>query len=318
MKTPLWDFYLSNKDFDKIKDFENFNLSVKRIDDHIEVKFKLTYSPNIWIYEQDGMYYLCVNHKTLIDAGFDEEQFKREREFFKTLYLYKDHYKFDWVKRDRIYHYKKGSGNFLRLIKLWTKKYTEIIRSINPQDIRLEMSAGLDTRILSYFWRYNPYTYTVYTKPDKPETELAKKTIQFINDNFPCTLNVVTEKKDMHPKYELNGGSIIHGYFVPTTRKDFKDIIGNSKASNKAKHIVKDICPFYDKDILKLYGDYAGQVKLLLYYLLCQDKDLYRQPVMSFTRSPYIFDDNLTEFIRVKYIFSKDLKIEPDYFVEKK
>jgi hypothetical protein len=317
MKTPLWDFYLSNEKFDKIKDFENMNLSIKRIDDHIEVKFKLTYSPNMYIYEQDGLYYMCVNHQTLVDAGFVEDKLKREREFFRTLYLYKDHYEFDWVKKDRLFHYKKGDGNFLRLIKIWVKRYTEIIKNIDPKDIRIEMSAGLDTRILSYFWRYNPYTYTVYTKPGKDETELAIKTIQYINDNFPCNLNITHEKKGITCKYELNGASIIHGYFVPTTRKDFKDVIGNSKVCNKAKHIVKDICPFYDKDILKLRGDYPGQVKLLLYYLLCKDKDLYRQPVMSFTRSPYVFDDNLTEFIRVNRIFSKDLKIEPEYFVEK-
>ena len=61
MKTPLWDKYLSNENFKKIKDFENMNLSIKRVDDHIEVKFKLTYSPNMYIYEQDGLYYMCVN-----------------------------------------------------------------------------------------------------------------------------------------------------------------------------------------------------------------------------------------------------------------
>lgn len=38
---------------------------------------------------------------------------------------------------------------------------------------------------------------------------------------------------------------------------------------------------------------------------------------MSFTRFPYIFDDNLTEFIRVHKIFSDDLKITQEYFVEK-
>lgn len=38
---------------------------------------------------------------------------------------------------------------------------------------------------------------------------------------------------------------------------------------------------------------------------------------MSFTRSLYIFDNNFTEFIRVNNIFSEDLKIDNDYFVEK-
>ena len=38
---------------------------------------------------------------------------------------------------------------------------------------------------------------------------------------------------------------------------------------------------------------------------------------MSFTRFPYIFDDNFTEFIRVHKIFSDDLKITQEYFVEK-
>lgn len=38
---------------------------------------------------------------------------------------------------------------------------------------------------------------------------------------------------------------------------------------------------------------------------------------MSFTRSPHIFDNNLTEFIRVNNIFSEDLKIDNNYFVEK-
>ncbi len=310
----MWDDYLSNENFDKIKDFENFNLSIHRVNDCIEIKFKHTYSVNTWIYEKDNDYYICFNHQALLDAGFPENDLKRERDFFKVLRLYKDHYVFDWLKVDRIYHYKKGNGNFLRLIKKWSTKYRTIISDIDPKDIRIEMSAGLDTRILSYFWRYNKKKYTVYTKANKPETELAIKTIQYVNDNFPCECEIITSKKGLPCKQELNGGSIIHGYFVPTTRKDFKDVIGNSKACNKAKHIVRDICPFYDKDILKLRGDWAGQVKLILFYLLCYDKDLYKQPVMSFSKSSYVFDENLTEFTRVNYIFSKDLNIDQTFF----
>lgn len=58
------------------------NLSIKQVDNHIEVKFKLTYSPNMYIYEQEGLYYMCVNHQTLIDADFPEDKLKRVYNIF--------------------------------------------------------------------------------------------------------------------------------------------------------------------------------------------------------------------------------------------
>lgn len=308
-KIPLWDTYLSNENFDEITDFENFNLLIKRIDDHVDVIFKHTYSPNIFICENSGFYYLCVNYKVLTNVGVQENNIKREREFFNTLRLYKDHYEFEYLKSDSIgiCYYEDYDENpiFFDYINLWVNKYVYIISKINPEDLYIEMSAGIDTRILSYFWRYNPYTYDVYTKPNSEETETAKKIIQFLNDNYRCTLNITTKKNNSKKKFSLSGASLINGYFAKTTSDDFKDIIGNSLACNKAKHIVCGICPFYDKLLLSLKGDFPGQIKLLLYYLLCEDKGLNKLKVMSFERIPFILDDNLINFTRVEHMLKK-------------
>jgi len=318
MKTPLWDTYLSNKDFDDIKDFENVNLKIERVNDHIEISFKLTYSPNMFIYNDGTYYYICVNYNTLVNAGFEQDKLFREKNFFNKLYLYRNSYVFDkFIERPKMFVYPKGKNKYLNIIKSWVKRYTQIIKNIDPDDIRLEVSGGMDTRILSYFWRYNPVNYTVYTKSNSDETEIAKNVINYISDNFPCNLTI-THDKDATKKYELNGGNIIHGLFIKTTKKDFQEVIGNSMVSNKSKHIVKGICPFYDKELLQLKGDYAGEVKLILFYLLCNDKHLYKLPIRSFTGCKFNFTDDIINFLRLKRFMTKDIKVAEDYFTKLK
>lgn len=308
MSTPLWDNYLSNENFDKIKDFENFNMLLCRVDDHIEISFKHTYSPNVFIYEKDGLYYLCSNHKVL-ENKFPGEPLIRQRDFFKTLYLYRDHYEFDFRKHTQIYSI-TDKYKIIDVLKKWIVKYKKVIGDIDPNDLIIELSSGIDTRVLSYFWRYKPVKYKVYTKPNHVETEIALPIINYIKEHYPCDIELYFDKNQTTRKYSLNGGSILHNYFHETTKDDLKDIAYNSKECDKAKHLIKDICPFYDREYMRLLGRFTGEIKLTLNYLMNSDTDLYKLPAMQCNKNVYVLDENITKFCTLDRHYTKaQLKI---------
>lgn len=273
----------SNKNFDEIKDFENHNLVIKKIDDHIEIYFKLTNSVNIFSYNDGKYYYLSFDGITLTNEF--GENIERHYKFFEKLILTKDTFFFIEKKEDLAtidFLSKEGQTIF----KEWKERYKELISSIPQDDLIIELSAGMDTRMLSYFYRNLNKTYTVYSKPDPDEINEALNVINYINENFPVKLNVIHKKNKelICDKFNLNGGSLIRGLERPTTAEHFYDKIGNSLICNKAKHIIQDICPFYDKEYLKLYGSFPGYVKVSAFFDLCNEKELINLPVKSFKR----------------------------------
>lgn len=293
---------LSNENFDDIESYENLNLKIDKFNDHIEIIFKLTYSTNIFIYENDNYYYLSFHHKQIFEK-FGEKNVKRYYNFFNKLILYKDHYEIIEDTNISLYSVSIFSDEGIKILKDWINKYTKIIQNINPDNLCIELSGGIDTRILSYFWRNTNNTYTVYTKNDPNEVNEAINVINYINENFPVTINTVvgnkSEKYTSNSNYvNLNGGNILHGLCFSNDVKykmninDFYNNINNSCHSNKSKHIILDICPFYDKEYLKLKGEYDGQIKVLLLFYLCKEKNLYKLPIKSFKRE--LFD--ITEF----------------------
>ena len=194
INTPLWDFYLTNNNFYEIKDFENHNLVVRRVGDHIEVYFKLTYSPNLWIYTKNGYYYISVNHANIIGVlTNDQSDVSHIFEFFSKLYLYKDHYEIHYLKESEINIYKvnrNSHGNyvFANIICDWVKRYDKLINSIPIDKMCIELSGGYDTRILTYFWRYSNKVFNVYTKKYSYEAYTAQNVINAIQELFPCKI----------------------------------------------------------------------------------------------------------------------------------
>ena len=288
---PLLDFIISNKNFDDIQPFENYNLKIERINDIIEITFKLTYSVNVYIYEENSFYYVSFIKQLLLNKFGDciENKIIRRYTFFKKLILTKSNYNFI-DDNNELYTISLNSDKGIQILKNWIGKYENIMKSINPKQIRIELSSGIDTRILSYFWRNLPYTYDVYTKDDPDEVNDALNVINHINKNCKVNINTICGSKELSSinksySFILNGSNLIHGLYRPTTLEDFYDRIFNcSFRWNKGIHTIRNIVPFYDKDYLKLLGSYPGQMKIVLLLYLCKEYDLYKLPIRSLGR----------------------------------
>ena len=292
---PLIDFILSNEFFEEIPEVELFNFKIEKINDTIEMSFKHTYSLNVYIYENNSFYYLSFYKEMLLKQFGNEIEDKiiRRHKFFKKMILTKTNYSFiddiNTIHTISIY-----SDEGIQILKQWINKYENIIKNINPRLLTIELSAGIDTRVLSYFWRNLPYTYDVYTKNDPGEINEAINVIDYINENFPAKIRKWVGKKPPQTYYNritLNGSNIISGLWYVTARKHYYSKIFNcSYHWNKGLHVAKSIVPYYDKEYLKLTGDYPGQIKIVLMKYLCNEKDLNKLPIRSFERKPIDID----------------------------
>lgn len=304
---PLWDTIFTNKEIlndnkfqliNNVKNFENINLKIERNESNIEISFKLTYSVNIFIVNDNKYYYVSFNPKLLLEY-FSEDHIVRHYAFFDKLILNKDIYKFTYSKNE-LYVIPINSSEGINIIKNWINRYINIVQNITPSNLNIEMSAGIDTRVLSYFWRNTNNEYLVYTKNDPDEYEDAVNVINYINDNFLVSLNTTSEKNNLKSHIVLNGGNIIHGLYRTTSVYDFYNVINNPFKSQKAKHIIKDICPYYDKDYLKIKCEYPGQLKIVLLKYLCEEKDLIKLPIKSFERknlNPFSIEFNVDNIL---------------------
>ena len=308
MFTPFWNSFFSNTDFNNIPSFENINLCINHNNNVVEISFKHTISTNVFIYENNCNYWLSLNPETL--QQFGKNNIKRHYEFFKKLILFKDHYEFidDDIEIDSVIAHDIEGINILHN---WIRKYKDILNSIDSTKLICELSAGFDTRILTFFWRYIDKTINVYTKNKIEETDTAKYIAKYINDNFPVNINLVTNKSELtgNDYITLSGASIVHGLWVNTTLDDYYDEICNPMKSKKAKHIINDICPFYDKEFIKLKGRFPGDMKLILFNNLCNDQQLNKLTILS-NHIKIEWNDDLRKFLAIDQtsnIYYKDI-----------
>lgn len=308
--TPFWDTVLSNTNFDEIPDFENLNLCIKHVDDHIEIYFKLTYSTNVFIYEENyqkyyksdnNKYWLSLNPENLYKL-FDKDKIQRHVKFYKKLLLYRNKYEFVDEQHD-IYTVPFWKQEGIDLMNNWIQKYKNIISGVDRKKLIIELSSGIDTRILTYFWRNTPGEYYVYTKNDPKELDDALRVIHHIEENFPVKLTVKTNKAELGvvDQITLNGGNIDFGFWMPTDPYYFADIIGNPLCYRKAEHIAKNLCPYYDKDYLRLLGIYPGQMKVTLLKYLCDEKGLNQLPIKTLDYKEILFTENIQDFLDLDY-----------------
>ena len=182
-KIPFLDTILSNENFNEIKSFENYNLKIEKIQDRIEISYKLTYSTNVFIYEYENKYWLTLNPNNLYKKFGKEINLIRYKYFYKKLILTKDNYKFI-IDDNELYSIPLDSYKGLQILKNWINKYTKLIQQIPQENLIIEMSAGIDTRVLSYFWRNTNNSYYIYTKQRQTEYQYACNVISYINERI--------------------------------------------------------------------------------------------------------------------------------------
>lgn len=290
MKIPLLDYYISNENFNTIKDFENFNLVVKRIDNYIKIYFKLTYSIDIFIANESNNFYIFFNPEFCKE--FNENNIVLNKNLWKELYIYKDHYEFINDNSNKFEDIELNSYEAKQIIFNWIKKYKYIISNINPNNLVIDLSAGFDTRALTYFWKDNNQKYSIYTKPDEREliealtiiNQLPYKEYAYNFDEFKYIDNT--------NYIRLTGGSNIHrNKYVD--KECWLNEIGNPLFQQKKWYnCLVNLCPYYDKEYLRIYSKELSKLKkIFINYFLLKDCNLYKYPYKSFKKEFFQFND---------------------------
>jgi len=297
----------SSDNFDKIENIDGFNFSVQKEADKVVIKFKQTYSTNVFYFIYENRYWLSFNEQSLADYLIEHnliqgivnikydgsnkittnkkynkyDEIICEDHFFNKIELYKDHFDFDFCW-DQILSIPIRDCGYI--IQSWLEKYKTYIGSLNPEDLIIELSGGFDTRTLTYFWRNTGKQYYIYTKNDPREVNYA---IDVIN-KLPCkeyTSDTQSPIKDN--KTILSGMANISKDFY-TNVYDFKNYIGK----RRIPRIIDGIVPYYDKEYLKIKGDYVTQLKITMSYMLCKPDNLHLLPYKTFMKELFIFDEN--------------------------
>ena len=297
---PFYNTILTNKNFDKIEDFENYNLLIKKINDYIEISFKLTYSTNVFIHQENNIYYISLNSDLMYEM-FNKNDVIIYYKTFDKLILTKDKYEFI-DDENLLWTIPLKSNKAINILNNWITTYKNIIQNINPENLIIELSAGIDTRILTYFWRNTGKIYDIYTENDNREIKYANDVIDYINNNFKSQINAVNnycEFKGDQPRIVLNGMNLINGKLEMIDFESYEQlcISRNNMATCQFSrdfvlHQIRDIEPFLNKEYLKIKGSFNSEIKLALFYLMCEEKNLYNLPIISYHTAPF----NINEY----------------------
>lgn len=326
---PFRDCVVSKENFDEIKDFENFNLSIKHIDDYISIEFKNTIPPPIYYFvsPKTGDKFYCFVEKTLNDYLIDkfkvntrsfyvinplyelEEKLPVDMVYqshkylylfcvkmYKNLRIYKDKITYDII--DDLF--KIPIENAGEIIKNWVNKYTNLFNNINSvigdNKLYIELSSGLDTRCLIYFWKNCPKKdITIYTKLTEDganiEAPVVKQIAEYISNKYNKNITVVHKKNN--PNITLNGrGGDMYGIHQRLNNIEYLRCYPSLKA---AHHYFENILPIMDTELLKIKADYPGQLKKYLQVLLAEEF-IGKFPYYSFARRQFVFtEDDIKE-----------------------
>lgn len=286
-KVPFLDTVFSNTNFDDILSFENHNLKIERKNDIIEISYKLTYSTNVFIYEDNDHYWMTLNPDNFDDYNFDKEKIIRYRDIYDKLILTKDGYQFIG-NTNTLYTVPLNSIEGTNIINDWVNRYKELIQSIPEDQLIIEFSGGICSKILTYFWCNTNKNYIVYITKDSQDIKQSTDIINYINENFPVNLTIINslndeylENKDIFfnnkPLIKLCGINCFNDFNKINTKIIYNflcDEINNQLSKkNLYTYINKNICPLLDKEILKLKNKDLKDIKKLLFDLL-YNKDI--------------------------------------------
>ena len=300
----------SSDNFDQIENINGFNFSVNKENNKVIIKFINTYSTNFFYYKYGNRYWLSFDEQTLADylikhnliKGIIDDRYIEsnkitiikfynkypeitcEDKFFSTLELYKDHFNVNYCFSKMLYIPIRECGT---IVQNWINKYKTYIGSLDPEDLIMEISGGIDTRTLTYFWRNTGKKYYIYTKNDPNELPEALEVIK----KLPCK-EYTSEKESpiKDNKIILSGMcNISVNHF--TDLYDFRNYIGNRRITR----IVNDLVPYYDKEYLQIKGDYVTQLKTTINYLLCKPDNLHLLPYKTFRKELFTFDEKTIE-----------------------
>lgn len=326
---PFFDYVVTTDNYDKVESFENISIKITKNDNNVNIYFKNTFPSNFFYYkDNNGKMYLSLIEKKLAqylkdnnicnvthNQDYDDwvdmkkndklhwstgllkvnvyNEIQRIYKLWENIIIYPDcSFDVNYVKDTEIATIPiRESGDIL---KTWIIKYKEIFNSISPNNFIFELSAGLDSRAFSYFWKDNP-KYRLYSKNDDLELPIVKNLLKYMN----VSNELLTSKKGVK-------GITVSG--IGNSSKSFndRDIFEHYAGIHHSKHLIKDVCPYLDRDFLKIYGDYPQQVKLVVQLLLVPQ--YISIPYITWINRKFNFTTNKIREIRT--IIDKWLKID--------
>lgn len=311
---PFVDFVVGSNRLSEIENFNGYNFSITNKIQSVEIEFYTSISPALYSYFDGTDRFYCFNEELLAEHyrthmnkdispcwkwnfwethKWDKVNNKEHRESL-AWHKYEEFEFFTLFKSIELTPITYSLKEFRDLFSVpideakdivinWISRYKSIINNIFLDGYTLcpDLSAGIDTRTITYFWRYYANKIKVHTKFDKIEypivTQLADRLgINELVENLPDKSIGISGKGAVSgmPQYRF----ILDGYY-----KHYLPIA-------KWDQLLFKLCPFLDMELLKIKLDSPYQLKNSLNILLAND--LIDIPIISHDLLPYYFDDN--------------------------
>lgn len=306
---PFFDYVVSEENFNEVESYHNFNFVVEKKEKCFEIHFVNNIPANMHYFVFNGKYSYCINEELLADyirnkgielsINSNWQQFQNMKkkyddklkhnkyneiqriELYDKLTVYVDH--FDVIKITDLFSINlKDAGD---IIRNWIEKYEKLI-SEHSSHLCVELSAGLDTRSLAHFWK-DDKIYKIYTKNDPDEVPIVRKLCATHFPNAKLAIGVKGNNND-NEIITLSGKGA--DMFVIKKRKANPSFYKNNICNNNFKHLVKNICPYLDRDLARINPNGTNFKVIMQYLLVPEYMDI---PYKTFKRRPFIFTEKM-------------------------
>lgn len=295
--------------YDDIPSYHTLNLDIKKQDDSYIISFERVISSNLYFYRtESNQFYYSFSEEDLAEFLVNElgVQLTENSNFVNFMNQQKrsdntvkvNHYEeiyvlslyhsvvirktgFDPVYIDDLFTVPLEDAK--SIIYDWINTYTDLCKE-HKDTILPDLSAGFDTRALTYFWRELGID-KIYTKDDTDELYIVKQIVSEINDKYDQHISLTHTVSGNTDKIRVSGKAA--DIFAVKERFLDQNYLINNIGKFKHQLLANGIAPFLDKNILKLRPYSVNIFKPLIQYLLA--KPLMHIPYKTFARRDFTF-----------------------------
>ena len=308
-KIPFYDTICTKDNFSKIKDYENFNLKIKRETNYILISFKQTYATAFYSYfDKSNNLYTSLNEEKLyeyiktnnLEPSIDKCEKYKEWENKKL--TNKQNWSIQQLCTNKYTHI-TSTKKLYKYIKVYIDNFHVEYYTTDEIDKMLEPVCLEEAKDIFMTW-LNKYQKCIddiaVNKKEKLIVELSggydTRALTYFwygnkylkNDYYVYTKNDETElpivrelfevlnipkENILYSKKGVNGITLsgVGNPYNESTTYDMMDIHINFACYWTSKHMIKDIVPFLDKDYMKIQQKYTCELKNFLNVLLCEN-----------------------------------------------
>ena len=170
------------------------------------------------------------------------------------------------------------------IVYKWLRKYKEKIKSISDRLVP-ELSAGMDTRSLTYFWRDLHNVPTVYSKITEHGLDIEVPVVKSILSR------IFDEQKLVHHK--ISGYVTLSGKGITSSASKYnnKSHLNHDPSLFTPSRYFNQLMPYKDRDFMRIRPEHPWQLKTVMQVLLA--KDLMDIPYYSAHTQLFTFTDEM-------------------------